>query len=80
MSYVMLYNKTGDMPCEHSILEWEGEGLTLTGMKCRNNSDDIIIRWVNMRDKASVLLVKKNSYIKNIYRSNVIEEKFYILN
>lgn len=66
----------GDMPCEYSMLEWSGEGLTLTGMKQKQDAEDIIIRWVNLGDKPAQLQVKKTDVINNIYLSNIIEQRF----
>lgn len=65
----------GVVPCEYSMLDWSGDGLTLTGMKAAQGSDDIIIRWVNIGNKPAVLSVKKTDVIDNMYMSNVIEKK-----
>lgn len=65
----------GVMPCEFSMFDWDGDGLTLTGLKKKEDSNDIIVRWVNVSDKPAVLTVKQTNVINSIYRSNVIEEK-----
>ena len=66
----------GSMPDKYSMLDWSGEGLTLTGLKAKQDSDDIIIRWVNLSDKPTVLTIKKTEVINNLYQSNIIEQRF----
>ena len=50
--------------------------MTLTGLKAKQDSDDIIIRWVNLSDKPTVLTIKKTEVINNLYQSNIIEQRF----
>ena len=65
----------GSMPDKYSMLDWSGEGFrTLTGLKAKQDSDDIIIRWVNLSDKPTVLTIKKTEVINNLYQSNIIEQ------
>ncbi len=64
----------GTMPAEEGFFTWEGEGLNLTGFKLAENGEDVMVRFVNNRAVPVVLKVEKNVWIKEIYRSNVIEE------
>lgn len=64
----------GDMPLDYSMVEWSGDGLTLTGIKQKEAADDMILRWVNLSDKAAALSIKKTDVINNLYISNVIEK------
>lgn len=75
MLSVQLKKLEGKLPACMSVLDWSSDGLTLTGMKQKEDSEDIILRWVNLSDEATVLTVKKNEFIHNLYRSNVVEEK-----
>jgi alpha-mannosidase len=65
----------GTLPIEKSYLEWQGNGIYLTGMKNKLNSGDQIIRFINGREEESVLTVKVSDHVKKYYRSNVIEEQ-----
>ena len=48
--------------------------MNLTGFKLAENGEDVMVRFVNNRAVPVVLKVEKNVWIKEIYRSNVIEE------
>ena len=65
----------GVMPLDYSMINWQGNGLTLTGIKQKGNGEDIIIRWVNVSDKPTTLTIQKSDVIDNLYISNIIEKK-----
>ena len=63
----------GSLPLKHSYLDWEGQGLYLSGMKKSNSGEDTIVRWFNGRNKECLLEIRKSKSI-GYYKSNVIEE------
>ena len=63
------------MPLDYSMINWQGDGLILTGIKQKGNGEDIIIRWVNVSDKTTTLTIQKSDVIDNLYISNIIEKK-----
>lgn len=65
----------GAMPLDYSMINWQGDGLTLTGIKQKGNGEDIILRWVNVSDKPTTLTIQKSDVIDNLYISNIIEKK-----
>ena len=65
----------GVMPLDYSMINWQGNGLILTGIKQKGNGEDIIIRWVNVSDKTTTLTIQKSDVIDNLYISNIIEKK-----
>lgn len=67
--------KDGDSAYHNNELRWSGDSLKLTALKKAQESDDIVMRWVNLSDKAQTLSVEKSDWIKNLYRSDIIEEK-----
>ncbi|MBO5060625.1 MAG: alpha-mannosidase [Clostridia bacterium] len=58
---------------------WSGDSLRLTCFKAAQDSDDIIMRWVNYSDKEQKLVIDKTEWIDNLYASNVIEKKGEVL-
>lgn len=64
----------GSLPLEQSYLEWEGQGIYLTGMKNRQDSRDRIVRFMNGTSQVRTLTLKKSDKVSRYYRSNVIEE------
>ena len=58
---------------------WSGDSLRLTCFKAAQDSDDIIMRWVNYSDKEQKLVIDKTVWIDNLYASNVIEKKGEVL-
>ncbi len=64
----------GKLPPVHSFFSWKGEGLNLTGMKQKEDSEDIIVRYVNSTEEPVVLYVEHRDWMKTAYRSNVVEE------
>lgn len=64
----------GKLPPVCSFFGWRGEGLNLTGMKRKEDSGDIIVRYVNNTEKPVVLWVEHRDWMRTAYRSNVVEE------
>lgn len=53
---------------------WSGD-LQLSAFKIAQESNDIIMRWVNYSAQEQTLVINKTDWIHNLYMSNVIEEK-----
>ncbi len=54
---------------------WSGDCVKPCAFKIAQESNDIIMRWVNYSECPQILTIKKTDWINNLYRSNVIEEK-----
>ncbi len=65
----------GSLPLAGGFLNWEGEGLNLSGFKKADESDDIIVRFVNVTKEPVVLKLAKQDWFESAYRCSVIEEK-----
>lgn len=65
----------GELPLEMSFLAFEGDGIHMTAFKKGQKKDDLFVRFVNNMEHEEVLSFKKEDWIKEVYRSNVIEEK-----
>lgn len=63
------------IPVANSYLNWQGEGLALTGFKRSDAGQDIMARFVNVTDKAISLRMEKMPWMTGTYISNVLEEK-----
>ena len=50
----------GAMPLDYSMINWQGDGLTLTGIKQKGNGEDIILRWVKIIDNITLLKDRKS--------------------
>ena len=74
MSVTCLGQNT-DSAYHNNELRWSGDSLKLTALKKEQEGDDIVMRWVNLSDKVQTLTVEKSDWIKNLYRSDIIEEK-----
>ncbi len=70
----------GEIPLEMSFLGFEGEGIHMTAFKKGQKKDDLFVRFVNNMENEEVLSFKKEDWMKEVYRSNVIEEKGEVLN
>ena len=70
---------SGEMPLEMSFLRFEGEGIHLTAFKKGRAKDDLFVRFVNNMPQDEVLSFRKESWMKEVYRSNVVEEKGEVL-
>ena len=70
---------SGEMPLEMSFLRFEGEGIHLTAFKKGLAKDDLFVRFVNNMPQDEVLSFRKESWMKEVYRSNVVEEKGEVL-
>jgi alpha-mannosidase len=69
----------GGVPPRMSLLAWEGRGMALTAVKRSEETDDLIVRWVNLstsptRLTAELSLPDASSAGGAWYRSNVLEE------
>lgn len=65
----------GELPLEMSFLTFEGDGIHMTAFKKGQKKDDLFVRFVNNMEHEEVLSFKKEDWMKEVYRSNVIEEK-----
>ena len=70
---------SGEMPLEMSFLRFEGEGIHLTAFKKGLEKNDLFVRFVNNMPQDEVLSFRKESWMKEVYRSNVVEEKGEVL-
>lgn len=64
----------GKLPLEKSWLTWKGAHMTLSNLKCRDQSTDSMARFVNCSGRETVLYVKKEAFVSEAYLSNVVEE------
>lgn len=60
---------------ENGMLQWCGSYLRMTALKPAFGSEDIIMRWVNYSDQNQWLELNQTEWIKQVYWSNVVEEK-----
>ena len=65
----------GELPLEMSFLAFEGDGIHMTAFKKGQKKDDLFVRFVNNMEHEEVLSFKKEDWMKEVYRSHVIEEK-----
>ena len=65
----------GELPLEMNFLAFEGDGIHMTAFKKGQKKDDLFVRFVNNMEHEEVLSFKKEDWMKEVYRSNVIEEK-----
>lgn len=65
----------GELLLEMSFLAFEGNGIHMTAFKKGQKKDDLFVRFVNNMEHEEVLSFKKEDWMKEVYRSNVIEEK-----
>ena len=65
----------GELPLEMSFLAFEGDGIHMTAFKKGQKKDDLFVRFVNNMEHEEILSFKKEDWMKEVYRSNVIEEK-----
>jgi alpha-mannosidase len=65
----------GALPMEKSYLQWHGEGIYLTTIKNKQNTNHQMVRWFNGTKKESTLHVKCSDLFNRYYRSNVIEDQ-----
>lgn len=69
----------GKLPLEMSFLAFEGNGIHMTAFKKGQKKDDLFVRFVNHMEQGEILSFKKEDWMKEVYRSNVIEEKDDVL-
>lgn len=69
----------GKLPLEMSFLAFEGNGIHMTAFKKGQKKDDLFVRFVNHMEQGEILSFKKEDWMKEVYRSNVIEEKDNVL-
>lgn len=70
---------TGKLPLRHSFFSWQGERLSMTNCKVKDNETDRMVRFVNYSGEESVLTVWKDDRFRELYRSNIIEEQKELL-
>ncbi|MBD5392843.1 MAG: alpha-mannosidase [Lachnospiraceae bacterium] len=64
----------GTLPASCSFLKWSGEGLNLTGLKQKEEGEDVIVRFVNETKEPITLSLERQDWFDSVYQSNVIEE------
>ena len=64
--------QNGSLPMSKTYLNWQGDGMVMTGYKAANDGKGIIARFVNQCKNPSVLEV---IHPGECFKSNVIEEK-----
>lgn len=69
----------GKLPLEMSFFAFEGNGIHMTAFKKGQKKDDLFVRFVNHMEQGEILSFKKEDWMKEVYRSNVIEEKDDVL-
>ena len=67
------------LPVEAGFLHWNGEGMNLTGLKKKEKSEDIMVRFVNQSEVPRKVTIYPDEWQKAFYRSNVIEEELEVL-
>lgn len=72
--------QNGKLPAEDSFVVWDGYGVYLSAVKSAEDSSDLILRFVNAGKEKTLLELTKREGWKEIYKSNVIEEKVEELN
>lgn len=65
----------GDLPLRHSFFSWQGDRLSMTNCKVKDNETDRMVRFVNYSGEESVLTIRKDDRFRELYRSNIIEEQ-----
>jgi len=65
----------GDLPTEHSFLQWSGTSLALSAVKIAEETGDLIVRWFNMARESERLTLSPPENVGQLYKSNVIEER-----
>jgi len=63
----------GALPKVQGLLDWQGRGLNLTGLKLAENREDVMVRFVNNTIEPVMLRLAKQPWFTNAYKSNVIE-------
>lgn len=64
-----------DAQAVKTFLNWQGDGLVLTGFKRSDAAPDIVVRFVNVTEEAVTLRFEKMPWMAGAYTSNVLEEK-----
>lgn len=67
-------NSKADMYKEDMIGS-KGNMIRMTALKCAQNSNDVIMRFVNYGSEEDTLSINKTDWIDNLYLSNVLEDK-----
>lgn len=62
------------LPPKAGFFPWSGDGLNLSGFKKKDGGRDIIVRFVNETEETAELFIERQSWMKEMYLSNVIEE------
>ena len=69
----------GQMPAGNRFLEWCGAQMVFSGMKGKDESNDVMVRFFNCGEEDSVLYITKIPYFTELYFSNVLEEELRLL-
>lgn len=67
------------LPVKAGFFTWSGAGLNLTGFKKKDGDSDIIVRFVNETKETAELIVDRQEWFGEMYRSNVMEENLGII-
>lgn len=65
----------GAMKAMHSFVEWTGSNLALTSFKVNEENEAIVARWFNMSSETDNLQLTVSEDVKEVYKSNILEEK-----
>ena len=60
-------------------MEWKGDRIAFSGIKCKDNGTDIMARFYNCSGQESVLCIPKRPDFETLYVSNVLEEEVCVL-
>lgn len=71
---VQNHNSKADTYKEDMIVS-KGNMIRMTALKCAQNSNDVIMRFVNYGSEEETLSINKTDWIDNLYLSNVLEDK-----
>ncbi|MDR6550746.1 alpha-mannosidase [Paenibacillus qinlingensis] len=63
----------GQIGLTYAPLQWEGEGLAFSSMKLNEASEDVLLRWYNMRSQHAEVKVSTQLPQQNFYKSTILE-------
>ncbi|MBR2950240.1 MAG: alpha-mannosidase [Lachnospiraceae bacterium] len=67
------------LPACGQFMEWKGDRIAFSGIKCKDNGTDIMARFYNCSGQESVLCIPKRPDFETLYVSNVLEEEVCVL-
>ncbi|WP_036718278.1 alpha-mannosidase [Paenibacillus harenae] len=63
----------GKIPALYSPVTWEGRELAFSSLKLNRESNDLMLRWYNMSDKAAALKLNTAFVSESVYGSDILE-------